>query len=757
MTDTQTRTPTPVQELTLLLGESVKIATGNPEAQPRPGQLMCAKDIWQALSTRTRMNGIAPTGTGKSFAHMSCAALAAVLHEERTVISTNSLALQAQFMEKDLPVVAEAVKHLYDGYELRYAVLKGVSNYADPVRALDLARNLTGKTGERSFTALVKLLESGQFDKRWKPKNSGPQTSGAVKLAELAAWALGVYLDDSAHGDRESCPVEHTGDDWSLVSASSDEKAEEKDTGYVAKADEAKDRALEAHIVVTNHTLLGMQAAQRIPVVFGSKRLGRFDHLIVDEAHTLPGQVRSRGAAEVSGRQVIKAGRAVMNVIDDRFIDEDAQILAQDVDKAMQRAVATLPPKETALRVGGDEAGPVEDVLDQILQFTGRYLRQVKAAQESNKSNPVFTQKCRRATSALERLTNAANDATEPNPHIARWVTKQMDPKLPPVFESSPIFVGKLIENELWTVAPVIDMDSLEPEDDLEALLAMREPLGVACVSATLPSTFNLDVNIPSPPSEYASPFTEAYAGSAMFVPQCLAPADIESLKSSFGGYNGKVKFDTYRHEAWATGLIISLVRANGGRALVLSAKSASGKAYGKALDEALAGTEISVHTQWDGGQVSRIIDRWRSDETSVMVGTKSCMTGIDAKGETASLIIIDRPPRAAKNVIDEARLEDKMSSLGGNRWAADQQVYVSDAALLLDQAVGRAIRAESDRAMVAVLDPRLLTPKWSAFNYSTPVRQEFVKPLLRFGAKFNDLSAAVGWLEDRRSRVANG
>lgn len=755
MTTIAGSTATNTEALTELLTESVRIATGVADAEPRPGQLACSLDIWSALSSRGRMNGIAPTGTGKSFAHMTCAALAAVLNEERSVISTNSLALQAQFMDKDLPVVADAVAKLYDGFELRYAVLKGVSNYIDPVRVLDLAQNLTGKVKERSFVALLKMLKAGSYDKNWKPRSAGSQISRTDVLAEMTIWALESYLDDRALGDRESCPVENTGDDWALVSASSDEKADEKDTGYMAKADVAKDRAYEAHIVVTNHTLLGMQAAQRIPVVFGSKRLGRFDHIIVDEAHTLPDQVRSRGAAEVSGRAIMRAARAVANVIDDKYLEEDAQVLAQEVDDAMKRAVASLPAKETALRVASDDPGPVEAVLDLILQFTGGHLKTLKRFQDQQASNPVMVQKCRRATSALERLSNAANDATEPNPHIARWVTKQHDPKHAPVFESSPIYVGNLIENELWTVPPIIDLDELEPEDDLETLLSMREPLGVACISATLPATFHVDVKIPDRAGEYASPFDAAYQGSAMYVPQCLAPEDVSALQSKFGGYGGKPKFDTYRHEDWAVHLIVELVRANGGRALVLSAKSDSGKKYGAALQRAFP--ELTIHTQWDGGQVSRIIDRWRADETSVLVGTKSCMTGIDAKGETASLIIVDRPPRAAKNVIDEARLEDRMNALGGNRWAADQQVYVSDAALLLDQAIGRAIRSENDRAMVAVLDPRLLTAEWSAYSYSTPVRHAYVKPLLKFGHRFNDLGAATQWIRDRRAEVESG
>lgn len=103
--------------------------------------------------------------------------------------------------------------------------------------------------------------------------------------------------------------------------------------------------------------------------------------------------------------------------------------------------------------------------------------------------------------------------------------------------------------------------------------------------------------------------------------------------------------------------------------------------------------------------------------------------------------------------MIDEARLEQLMESTGMNRWAADRWVYVADAALLLDQACGRLIRKESDRGMVAVLDPRLLSPEWSAFTYHPETRHEYVKPLIPFGAKFNDISSAADWLSTRRAQ----
>ncbi|MHA3724205.1 ATP-dependent DNA helicase [Leucobacter sp. HY1910] len=744
-----------LDELTQLLTTAVQIAVGSEAAAPRPGQLALTLDIWRALASKTRMNGIAPTGTGKSLAHMSCAALAAYRLNERTVISTDSLALQTQFMEKDLPVVAQAVARR-TGFDLQYAVLKGVSNYVDPVRALELAQGLTGMPKQTSFTDLAHLLREQQLDRSWTPEYRRGEFSDLETLAQLALWALEQYLLPNRPGDRDSCAVEHTNDDWQLVSASSDEKAGEEDTGYVPKADEAKELAAEADIVVTNHVLLGMQAARGIPTVLGSRRLGRFHNIIVDEAHTLPSQVRTRGAAELSEITIKRAARAVGRVLAEaKWVEEDAMRLSDQLNRVLSRATANLGRFEDTLRIGPDQAGPVEELYEELDMMIGSQLDAVKSVQKLSE-DAAFKQKCRRAIGALTQLGTALEDVITPNEQIARWVTPGGD-KFGPKAESSPVDVSGLIFSRLWHVEAEEDGaeerdssglfdgsdDGSEDEDEEKP----KVPLGVACVSATLPTGFYVQAALPTPAGEYASPFGDAYAGSAMYVPRCLESSDISALEAQ-NAYGGKRKFDTFRHEAWCVDQVVELVRANGGSALILSAKAESGKKYAAALRKRLP--QLTVHSQWDGGQVSRIVDVWRKDVASVLVGTRSLFTGVDAPGETNSLVIIDRVPRAPRGVIDEARM-DLMVSSGLDKWTADRLVYVADAAQLLEQGIGRAIRGVNDRAMVAVLDPRLLAQEYSVFNYQTQTRHMLIRPLLQFGHKFNELDRATAWLNARR------
>lgn len=98
---------------------------------------------------------------------------------------------------------------------------------------------------------------------------------------------------------------------------------------------------------------------------------------------------------------------------------------------------------------------------------------------------------------------------------------------------------------------------------------------------------------------------------------------------------------------------------------------------------------------------------------------------------KVCSLVTIDRIPRAAGNPVDDARVEALMEAMQTDKWSADRFVYVQDAALLLEQAVGRLIRFMDDVGMVGVLDPRFL--KSGPVSYPEPTRLIYKKAVERF------------------------
>jgi ATP-dependent DNA helicase DinG len=215
----------------------------------------------------------------------------------RTIVSTESLALQAQLLGKDLPDVAEAVARVFDGVELRFAVLKGWSNHGCPRAAIGALEDETG----RPFEA----------DSESKTSKLAAKAAAAIgsPVGKLVSWVLDETVN-AGTADRS----DYTGDvsEWGQVSVSPSECAKRDCPLYdYCPAVNARQNVSEAHIVVTNHAMLSVQAATGVSVVLSNRSVGPVDHLVIDEAHALPPAVRNAGAKTLSGRAVSRVARLI--------------------------------------------------------------------------------------------------------------------------------------------------------------------------------------------------------------------------------------------------------------------------------------------------------------------------------------------------------------------------------------------------------------------------------------------------------------
>src|SRR5262250_3125909 len=107
-----------------LLGIAVA-AIGGAE---RPGQVAMARAVQAAIETGEHLAVQAGTGTGKSLAYLVPTALHAVEQDATVVVSTATIALQRQLIDRDLPRLAAAIAPAL-GREPVFAILKGRRNY----------------------------------------------------------------------------------------------------------------------------------------------------------------------------------------------------------------------------------------------------------------------------------------------------------------------------------------------------------------------------------------------------------------------------------------------------------------------------------------------------------------------------------------------------------------------------------------------------------------------------------------------------
>jgi len=159
------------------------------------------------------------------------------------------------------------------------------------------------------------------------------------------------------------------------------------------------------------------------------------------------------------------------------------------------------------------------------------------------------------------------------------------------------------------------------------------------------------------------------------------------------------------RYDETVCRIVEKLVEANGGSTLVLLASHRLLGKVARTLGSKPRGYRVLVQGE---GPRSELLESFRNDPSSVLVGSASFREGVDVPGDGLTQVIIDRIPFPhPSDPLVQAR-----NALEGA--AAFSHVTLPEAKMLLKQAAGRLIRSRTDRGRVAILDGRVLSrPDW--------------------------------------------
>ena len=225
----------------------------------RAGQVRMAEAVTTALEKERHLAVQAGTGTGKSLAYL----VPAFRHAQETghtvIVSTATLALQRQLVERDLPRLAEALEP-YLEKKPTFAIMKGRSNYV----------------------CLNKVSRAAELDDEDALLDQDAISSLGRHVQRVYEWA-----EDTETGDREDLEPGVPDLAWRQVSVTSNEclGATRCPHGEDCFAELARRRAADVDIVVTNHALLAIDAVADINI------LPEHDVVIIDEAHELDGRI----------------------------------------------------------------------------------------------------------------------------------------------------------------------------------------------------------------------------------------------------------------------------------------------------------------------------------------------------------------------------------------------------------------------------------------------------------------------------------
>ncbi len=245
-----------VERIQIIFSENGRLSKAK-NFEFRPQQQEMAAAVAQALEEERHLVVEAGTGVGKSLAYLAPAILFALEQHKKAIVSTHTINLQEQLLEKDIPILKKILP-----VEFEAALMKGRQNYLCPRRL------------ERALQQQNELF-------------TGPEQN---ELTRLAQWAR-----TTRDGSLSDLSVEPDPKVWTQV-CSEPHICTGKNCGQQSNCfyQQARRRLLSSDVVVINHTLLFMllgspdaQEERESGFIFPN------DFIIFDEAHTVE-QVASR-------------------------------------------------------------------------------------------------------------------------------------------------------------------------------------------------------------------------------------------------------------------------------------------------------------------------------------------------------------------------------------------------------------------------------------------------------------------------------
>ncbi|GAB5489926.1 MAG: helicase C-terminal domain-containing protein [Phototrophicaceae bacterium] len=683
-----------------ILADGGKLSNHLRNYESRQEQIMMAQSIAHIFNEGGNLMIEAGTGTGKSLAYLVPAVLWAEKNNQRIVISTNTINLQDQLINNDVPILKEVMEK-----DFRAEVMKGRGNYLCPRRLAAVRRRRPSNLDELKTLAkiLVWLQES----------QTGDKNEISLRSGEYFIWSRLSAEDEDCSLHRCQAQMEGT-------------------CPYF----KARKKAEAAHIVISNHALLVSDAVSDNAV------LPNYKYLIADEAHQLEDAVTNGLSTRVDQtgllRRLTDLGgvnsgllgdllRSARNSAPDKHTMR-LEAFIQDIGeatKAMQSQVRSFfeavnqfiqdsrSDKSYKIRLDNKKRGhasfqmlgsaweTLAEYFEVVIDAMGQLSSALKQLEKYNIPSFEDHVNATRATQGnLNEIFNDLNNCIlEPEPNRVYWINNAKSVEWLSI-QSAPLHVGPLMEDYIWNTKDAVVLTSATLRTAGSFQFTRERLYAESAKEVALGSPFN-------------------YKDSTLL----YVPDDIPQPNER--GYQHAVEKG-----------IVELAAALNGRVLALFTSYGQLRETAANISPRLALGNIAVYDQATGGSREALLESFKSSEKAVLLGTRSFWEGIDIPGNDLVALVIVRLPFAVPN-------DPIFAARSGTYSDTFNDYAVPDAILRFRQGFGRLIRTKSDRGIVSIFDSRVIHK-----SYGMKFIESLPDVTLEYGKLAELPTKATNWLD---------